>query len=657
MRKLLLIILCALLVCGCASDQGGVDPSDTTEQEEDLYEYNEENLYIESGVSSYGYKSFELEYNEEMKPLLEKIAIGITKKHILHSYNNQYDENDLERCEFKVYYEFDQFNDLKHIIINYTIESLNDNSVNSDTVWVNYYNDSYVNSRLSIPVTIDSNVTNGDIIPIYSFDGGVITNYYEFRNNELHEMEYRSSNENNIHLANIFEDVIKYHINEDVASEIKDVILSDPKVQYYMRVNNFTDIRIGYDNIFEVYADNEVTPFLRMWQTYLGEFNAEYDYKYTYNFTYTKDNEIRNATLYFQDSYGGYNSGVHPKYSLVKLIANKQEFNFYYRDGNLTADYVTPMIFTEDLHTKVLNYFKEYLSIAYVQDYTLSVKIGKMIREKGTKYTFTPIKMGESIDDRLDEIDSIEPLVSRQCDDGNTYTLTPYYQVEIGNLYGLVDEDHELVLPIVNSAPILVWYNRDMFNIPNDMPNNTIYTIAGGYGGGFDLYMTDNTHVYIDNYGDDGPNIITKKESFNSDHTSIPVELITVTDYVKSQAIADYYEYVYDTRGYGLMNGEGHVLTTEVYDGIANVLNDYVYVHRDGLYGFLNTKGEEIIPLMYEDAMYVYNEQAIVMKDGKYGAITMNNDVIVEFKYDKLSYFGKNCYVGLYNDTWEIIYI
>ncbi|MBQ9987954.1 MAG: WG repeat-containing protein, partial [Erysipelotrichales bacterium] len=111
------------------------------------------------------------------------------------------------------------------------------------------------------------------------------------------------------------------------------------------------------------------------------------------------------------------------------------------------------------------------------------------------------------------------------------------------------------------------------------------------------------------------------------------------------------------TRGYGLMDGEGHVLTTEVYDGIANVLNDYVYVHRDGLYGFLNTKGEEIIPLMYEDAMYVYNEQAIVMKDGKYGAITMTNDVIVEFKYDKLSYFGKNCYVGLYNDTWEIIYI
>lgn len=553
-----------------------------------------------------------------------------------------------------VYFVFNKAKEFEYIIVNYFTEDTNKELIYRDTIWIGYLDNSYINSRLSIPLNIDKNASDEDIIAIQSSESGI--DYYVLKNNELHEIEQESSNKNPIEIPStedVFKDIVKYRISENVENEIKSIIYNDPKVQYYLKVNNYNEINIKYKNKLEAFAENEAVPFLTIWQNKIGEFEASYNFRYIYDFTYTKNGEERNAKLYFVDSYGGYSPSEHPKYSRIKLIANNQEFNFYYNDSKFTVDYNTPLIFTSDLQRKVLNYFNEYFSISYEPDYTLSMNIGNMIKEKGTPYTYTPIKMGECIDERIDEFDSITPLVSRDCMAGNTFNLTPYYLVEIGNLYGLVNEDHELVLPIVN-APMTVWFNQDMFGVEWNIPNDTIYNIAGGYGGAFNLYMHDNKDVYIYGVGDDGPASVTKYENFSSEHFSIPVELITITDSTKNEWG---YDYEYESNGFGMMDSNGNVLTTMVYDKIANVLDDYVYVCKDGLYGFLNTKGEEIIPLVYEDALYVYNNQAIVMKDGKYGAITMNNDVVVEFKYDKLSYFGKNCYIGSYNNQWEIIKI
>lgn len=472
---------------------------------------------------------------------------------------------------------------------------------------------------------------------------------------KVNELDNSSNQDISIDNSDIFNEITKYYINEDIQKEIKNVIFSHPKVQYYFKVNNYTDMTINYKNKLEVYADNETIPFLTLWQEPSGDFDICYDFRLIYDFTYTKDNEERNASLYLRDFDDGFTGNEHPKYSRIKLIANNQEFGFYYDNSNLKEDYETPIIFTADLQNKILKYLEEYMTIDSNDNSSLLLSISSIIQEKGTPYTFTPFKMGECIDNRINEFDSITSLTSRNCVDGNSYNLTPYYLVEIGNLYGLVNEKHELVLPIVNHS-IIVWDNNDLFVDNWEIPNETIYHINGGYGGAFREYMHDNNDVYIYSQGDDGPGGISKLEDFNSNHISIPVELIKVTNSTKNE-FGDWFEYEVEPIGYGLMDGEGNVLTTKVYDEIANVLDDYVYVSNDGLFGYLDTNGEEIIPLMYENAMYVYNNQAIVMKDGKYGAITMDNNVIVDFKYDKLSYFGKDCYVGLHNNKLEIIYI
>lgn len=459
--------------------------------------------------------------------------------------------------------------------------------------------------------------------------------------------------------------VTMYEPTEDTFKNLNEYLVGNQKLIGYMKQHNYDKPLIKYENnILKIYLANTKYPTISIWQEANGKFGYFYYQELYAKFTYTKNNTVRNATL-MEYSVNGELSGIteeywpnYTPYYQTHLIANEQKFTIdvVASDKKIFCD-GEPIIFTEDLANKILEIYPHLNDTSIRYDDSIASEIIKMLKETGKKKIFEPFEMGKSIDDRLAEIDEIKPLLSRECN-GENYNLTGYYIVSSHHSYGLVDENHVLVYPIINDDEPFVWSNRDLFVDDWNAPNATSYHISGGYGGAFSYLLSDGKDVYIYSVSDDGPGRTTKLTGdFNN--KSIPVMIIqnvkpSIPEWCDSCVLGD--DYSYDKIGYGLMNQKGELVTTKVYDTMDRVLDYYVAVSSNGKHGYLNDNGQEVVPLEYESAEYVYEEYGIVSKNGKYGVINMDNQVVIDLKYDKLSYYGHNTFVGYQNGEWKVIF-
>lgn len=96
-----------------------------------------------------------------------------------------------------------------------------------------------------------------------------------------------------------------------------------------------------------------------------------------------------------------------------------------------------------------------------------------------------------------------------------------------------------------------------------------------------------------------------------------------------------------------VLNEKGKRISRE-YTLISNYINGFAkvniggrYENNDcfmgGLWGILNSRGEECVPLVYEEMSNIMEGIVKVKKEGKFGMINMSNDILIPIKYDYIS--------------------
>lgn len=650
-KKLLYCLLCGLLLIGC-----------TKSEEKTLYEYDKNNMEYVMDLW-WRYNSEQLTYSIETKPLLEKIATEITKATL---YSEKIESDDFE-CD--IYFALFADGYLK-IITNYS------DDVGYGSYEIEYSDRGYSIMASSAEYIVPFDAVDGTILTLRLGDGdGGYDVELEKQGNEFHEISRKSVESTYTEEITTLEPVDIYEITENVLPNIKDIFTNDPDWKYYQTFHKDISV-LENENTIEVRVSDIDEPVLSIWQNALGEWNYQYRMSYTYEFEYTQNDSIRNAVMTLKRSFGtgeGLWGRVYDdsRYDSFELQANNEIFQIRVHDGKIWNDSNTEeLVFTEDLASKILYYFNDFTSHALLEDNELVSEITTVIEQNCNSNEFIPFNVGDSIIERLEEIDRIEPLVYHQSGRvPSNKKLTDKYLIKVKYSYGIINENYEVLLPCISNDKLYVndyddrrleiqGYNSTIDYSDTSSLNATGIGIGGGHGFYIFSYLTDVENLYVNSCTEEGCGI-TRVEEISGVSRSIPALLISNVQETFYEGMAGPIEtYSYETIGYALIDTTGKVLTSTPFSYMESVMDDFVPVKSEnGYMGMINTEGKEVIPCMYDSISQDRNGYVIVEKNSQYGVVDVNNNEIIPMQdFTYLTFIGTDDFIGKNEDgTWKII--
>ncbi|WMJ23061.1 WG repeat-containing protein [Paludicola sp. MB14-C6] len=247
----------------------------------------------------------------------------------------------------------------------------------------------------------------------------------------------------------------------------------------------------------------------------------------------------------------------------------------------------------------------------------------------------------------------------------NTKTTDRYVVVTKDDLYGLVDYNGDIVLPIKYKDIHLCYEGiiADGKVMSNDLKSSKEHL---GHGVEHPIFVWDTvTNKPYNTYIDVAP---ISQEMISS----IPVPVQSVT--IESNFKEDYTEYsVTSYRGlYGFMT-KGKLITPLVYECVHPFSDGLAAVKKDGVWGYINETGKVVIPCQFSDLFeanirfgsnyyekeILYNFSsgyAAITKGGKWGYIDKTGKEITPFIYTRaiMPYQGK-AWVYNANGNWIVI--
>lgn len=226
------------------------------------------------------------------------------------------------------------------------------------------------------------------------------------------------------------------------------------------------------------------------------------------------------------------------------------------------------------------------------------------------------------------------------ADEYSDYQIySEFYRVRKGDLYGLINEKAEVVLPFI----------YEDFKILNYSPNSMNGLVKG-----------DNKFGMI---GRDGKIIIPMEYD----------QILTIENHNQLSG-ARYYHLVRKDGKWGALDRDNHILIPLEYNVISkeDIESEYAhYFKKNDKCGLITNQGIEFIPGTYDYLHYYSMNVILVQKDGDFGVINKYNEsvlptvfdqIIVDFMYiDSSSYVDMNILAfkdehwSLYNNTGEIL--
>ena len=106
---------------------------------------------------------------------------------------------------------------------------------------------------------------------------------------------------------------------------------------------------------------------------------------------------------------------------------------------------------------------------------------------------------------------------------------------------------------------------------------------------------------------------------------------------------------------YGVMDINGHYLTTKKYDAIGRLSENRATARINNKMGFMNEKAEIIIPIRYWDVGSFSEGLAMVAKKGKCGFIDTTGSTVIPLEYDNARSFNEGLAAVKKNGKWGFI--
>lgn len=331
-----------------------------------------------------------------------------------------------------------------------------------------------------------------------------------------------------LEIADTAPTVSRYVIDERFLETAKQDLETIDKFSYYSNHSQNVGIfkKIYFENNMLQIASGTTYPSITIWQDDSGEFLYQFLLDYDYFFDYVKNGITKNAYISLSYGFGtGQRNGANTLKINAKLHAGGNTFLVAYKDGKFVNDadgeenYGNAIVFTEDLHNKLVKIFEEFETNRFVEsDGELLDPIIEHIKEEcptmniNDEYTY--IKDGTAY------FDYIAPLYNYFEMPYYHNILTNYYVVGRDELYGVINEKGKVVVPILSTIIPQVCENNEIHvMIGNEVcPNGnceiegTPYRYGGQHGTTYIDHRRDDTQLYQYTQGHDGPSILTKIE-------------------------------------------------------------------------------------------------------------------------------------------------
>ncbi len=465
------------------------------------------------------------------------------------------------------------------------------------------------------------------------------------------------------------EEVKIYDVNTATLASINRYISKNEKFKYYgVYKNDYVNAEF-FDGHLDVNANNRDRPTLSIWQDETGRFLYQYIMYYDYEFSYLKNNERRDAYMTISYAFGTETYFNDNFDETIDLRANNENYLLKYENGKFVDDMEGPtkgneVKFTASLLENLNQIYNEYTqnriykSDGYiVNDIVALISDNEFLSVKHdeTKNNLNEESNNNSIDGNIDNLHDFEPILNRQTEPITTYSLIDdIYTIIDENGYGIIDNTGNVILvPLGDSMP-KVFDNYelsiDIYKYPGINKVNQ-YNIESGHGLSSYIPYYDGVEVGIVILGDDGP--ISR-----SDDTKQIQEynLLPYIEIYYSSSVGELLEGAnYGTDfNYGVINGNGDVLTDAIYDNILSFGGELILGYRDNTWYYINDNGEEVmstkeglfsnfqikgeyIKIPFPD---INGKVIMIDENGKYGVKDIDGNTVIPFEYEDGSPFN-----------------
>ncbi len=250
-------------------------------------------------------------------------------------------------------------------------------------------------------------------------------------------------------------------------------------------------------------------------------------------------------------------------------------------------------------------------------------------------------------------IDSMVPLCGNH---GLAYGL---YGVEKDGLWGVIDENGMLWLPIESTIVPIVYFDHIHYSLLGSNRyylnhilgrDNTEYRLCtDGHGlGDYTYYQVEGEAIKKYFYGDDGPGNWMEIDDKELNGQLVLYQLVKETEEnANLWTLEESYQMM---NKYGVFSEKGKI-TDPVYDMGVGYTYDLIAVCKNGLWGYVNEEGKEVIPCQYLP-VYTYKSNevafpaydgliAVKNQDGKFGVLDYNGNELLPFEYDYAVIYNK----------------
>ncbi|MBQ7888988.1 MAG: WG repeat-containing protein [Erysipelotrichaceae bacterium] len=247
------------------------------------------------------------------------------------------------------------------------------------------------------------------------------------------------------------------------------------------------------------------------------------------------------------------------------------------------------------------------------------------------------------------------------------------FVVEKDGLYGVINKDNLLVLPMISTQVPTADENHVHYTPAEQYRNTSLYylphsqyqTCQGEHGSnGYYYFLIEGADQVIKTtYGHEGPYGIAEFKGNELNGLLNTYELIRESD--STENIIWIEETRFEKTGkYGVFSEEG-IVTDAIYDDALFIDADLAAVKKGEHWGYVDDYGNEVIPNIYNTCMNVsYYEFVYPAKDGYvvvkddnnlFGVLDYNGNVLVPFDYEFATpYFDKSVLLKRNNEWFQV---
>jgi hypothetical protein len=199
--------------------------------------------------------------------------------------------------------------------------------------------------------------------------------------------------------------------------------------------------------------------------------------------------------------------------------------------------------------------------------------------------------------------------------------------VSKGGLYGFVDKQYSLVIPLKYSDAndfkegLALVKQNEKYGFINQQGIIVIpleYSNANSFNNGLAAVNKDGSWGYIDKNG----------------------TLVISPKYSKAYDFEHGFAVVVQSRKFGIIDTKGKIIVPVIYDECADFSDEIAAVKKDKKWGYVNNKGAVIVPIQYDAAEFKFPDGlALVQKDNKFGFINNKGIIVVPLEYDEADGF------------------